>query len=73
MKMYFFKCYVCGFSIGRTRRTPPPPIDENIAFSWIFWNKVKLTPLSSAKMCLTPPPLAHSVFVTVISLRLKII
>ena len=49
-----------GSSIGRTRRTPPPLLDENIAFSCIFWNKVKLTPLFSAKMWLTPPPLAHS-------------
>ena len=35
-----------GSSIGRTRRTPPPPvIGENIAFSCIFLNKVKLTTL----------------------------
>ena len=39
---------------------PPPVICENIAFSCIFFNKVKLTPLFSAKMWLTPPPLAHS-------------
>ena len=48
-----------GSSIGRTRRTPPSLIGENIAFSCIFLNKVKLTPLFSAKMWLTPPPLVH--------------
>ena len=48
-----------GSSIGRIRRTPPV-IGENIEFSCIFLNKVKLTPLFSAKMWLTPPPLAHS-------------
>ena len=46
-----------GSSIGRTRR-------ENIAFSCFFWIKVKLTPLFSAKMWLTPPPLAHSGYAT---------
>ena len=51
-----------GSSIRRrpTRRTPPPVIGENIEFSCIFFNIVKLTPLFSAKMWLTPPPLAHS-------------
>ena len=38
----------------------PRVIGENIEFSGIFLNKVKLTPLSSAKMWLTLPPLAHS-------------
>ena len=52
--------------MGRTRRTPPPPlIGGNIAFSCSFWNKVKLTPLFSVKMWLTPPPFAHSGYATV--------
>ena len=38
----------------------PPLLGENLAFSCIFWNKVKLTPFFSAKIWLTPPPLAHS-------------
>ena len=37
-----------------------PLLGENIAFSCIFWYKVKLTSLFSVKMWLTPPPLAHS-------------
>ena len=37
-----------GSSIGCIRRTPPL-IGENIAFSCIFWNKVKLTPLFQPK------------------------
>ena len=51
-----------GFSIGRTRRTPPPPtlLVKIFHFQAFFWHKVKLTPLFSAKMWLTPPPLAHS-------------
>ena len=42
-------------SIGRTRRTPPPPlIGENIAFSCIFGNKVKLAILYQPKCGLRP-------------------
>ena len=48
-----------GSSIGCSRRTPPPFITENIAFSCIFRKKVKLTPVFSAKMWSTPPPLLH--------------
>ena len=40
-------------------QAPPPLFGENIAFSCIFLNKVKLIPLFSAKMWLTPPPLLH--------------
>ena len=44
-----------GSSIGRTRRTPPPPLfGENIAFSSIFWNKVKLAILFQPKCGLRP-------------------
>ena len=39
---------------------PPPSWMKIFAFSCIFWNKVKLTPLFSAKMWLTPSLLAHS-------------
>ena len=42
-----------GSSIGRTRRTPPL-IGEKIAFSSIFWNKVKLTILFQPKCGLRP-------------------
>ena len=49
-----------GTSIGRTRRTPPPLLVKILYFHAFFWNKVKLTPLFSAKLLLTPPPLAHS-------------
>ena len=55
-----------GSSIRRTRRTPPPLIGENIAFSCIFWNKVKVTILVQPKCGLRPlllhildPPLVH--------------
>ena len=56
-----------GSSIGRTRRTPPPPlIGENIAFSCILGNKVKVTILFQPKCGLRPlllhildPPLVH--------------
>ena len=44
-----------GSSIGRTRRTPPPPVlGENIAFLCIFLKKVKLTPLFQPKCGLRP-------------------
>ena len=59
-----------GSSIERTRRTPPP------RYWWKYWiliflNEVKLTPLFSAKMWLTPPPLAHSGSATGDSSRLQ--
>ena len=62
-----------GSSIRRTRHTPPPPvISENIGFSCIFFNKVKLTPLFQPKCGLRPlllhildPPL-DLVFISII-------
>ena len=48
-----------GSSIVRTRRTPPPPYWWKYCIFMYFFNKVKLTPLFSAEMWLTPPPLAH--------------
>ena len=38
---------------------PPPLLVKILHFHAFFWNKVKLTPLFSAKMWLTPPTLAH--------------
>ena len=73
-----FPRYVSGgSSIGRTRRTPPPPvIGENIEFSCIFFNKVKLTPLFQPK-CGLRPLLLHildpSLYVHVSSITLRVI
>ena len=56
--------------IQQWRIPPPPLLGENIDFLCIFLNKVKLTPLFSAKMWLTPPPLAHSGSATVQSVSM---
>ena len=55
-------------ALGEPGVRPPPLIGENIAFSCIFWNKVKLRPLFSAKKWLTPPPLVHSGYATALCL-----
>ena len=55
--------YICQWRIQHRAYpayAPPPLIGENIAFSCICFIKVKLTIFFSAKMWLTPPPLAHS-------------